>query len=134
MGRSSHGVNGLKLDAEDSLAGVMKVTPDETMLILTEHGYGKRVAFEEFSPHGRATGGQKVYTISEKTGGIVGCVSVLEADEIMCVTEHGKSIRVKASTIRVMGRAAQGVRVLNLEEGDRVVGVDRIAEQPEAEE
>ncbi len=133
MGRVSHGVHGLKLDTEDALVGVLKVSTSETMLIVSENGSGKRVDFAEFSPHGRGTGGQRVYTITEKTGPLCGCVSVLESDEIMCITEQGKSIRLKVSSIRVMGRAAQGVRIVNLQEDDRVVGVDRIAEKEESE-
>jgi DNA gyrase subunit A len=96
------------------------------MLLLSEYGYGKRVGFGEFSTHGRGTGGQKIYTATEKTGGIVGCVNVLENEEIMCITSQGKSIKITASSIRVMGRAAQGVRILSIEKPDFVIGVDRI--------
>jgi DNA gyrase subunit A len=126
MGRAGRGVTGMKLDSDDALAGVLRVVSEETMLLLTEHGYGKRVEFNEFSRHGRGTGGQKIYTVSEKTGGIVGCVNVLDNEEIMCITSQGKSIKVKVSTIRVMGRSAGGVRILTIERPDFVIGVDRV--------
>jgi DNA gyrase subunit A len=108
------------------------------MLLLSEYGYGKRVDFSEFSAHGRGTGGQRIYTVSEKTGALVGCTNVREEEDLMCITVQGKSIKLKVSTIRVMGRSAQGVRILNIDEPDLVVGVDRIArgadsDAPEAE-
>jgi DNA gyrase subunit A len=132
MGRSGRGVAGMKLAGDDTLTGLLRVNGGdhaeslETMLLLSEHGYGKRVAFSEFSTHGRGTGGQKIYTVSEKTGGIVGCVNVLEDEEVMCLTSQGKSIKITASSIRVMGRGATGVHVFNIEKPDFVIGVDRI--------
>ncbi|MDR2370135.1 MAG: DNA topoisomerase (ATP-hydrolyzing) subunit A [Treponema sp.] len=132
MGRSSRGVTGIKLGSGDELTGLLRVDGSERMLILSEYGYGKRVDFAEFSSHGRGTGGQKIYTVSEKTGEIVGCVGVLDAEEIMCITSQGKSIKLKVNSIRVMGRSAQGVRILSIDKPDFVIGVDRIVEeQPE---
>jgi DNA gyrase/topoisomerase IV subunit A len=104
-------------------------TPWEKMLLLSEYGFGKRVEFSEFSPHGRGTGGQKIYTVTERTGEIVGCVSVLDNEEIMCITSQGKSIKLKVDTIRVMGRSAQGVKILSIDKPDFVIGVDRIVQE-----
>jgi DNA gyrase subunit A len=101
------------------------------MLIISEFGFGKRIEFSEFGSHGRGTGGQRIYTVTEKTGEIAGCVNVLDKEEIMCITTQGKSIRLKVSTIRVMGRSAQGVRILNIDKPDFVVGVDRIVREDE---
>ncbi|MDR1390406.1 MAG: DNA topoisomerase (ATP-hydrolyzing) subunit A [Treponema sp.] len=137
MGRASRGVSGIKLSADDELAGVLRVDASddkkttERMLIISEYGYGKRTDFTEFSAHGRATGGQKIYTVTERTGEIVGCVNVLDNEEIMCITSQGKSIKLKVKTIRVMGRSAQGVRILNIDKPDFVVGVDRIVQDDE---
>jgi DNA gyrase subunit A len=131
MGRASRGVIGMKLDDDDELTGVLKVEESETMLLLSEYGYGKRIEFSEFSQHGRGTGGQKIYTVAEKTGDLVGCVNALENDEIMCITTQGKSIKITVDSVRVMGRTAQGVRILNIEKPDFVVGVDRIAQENE---
>jgi DNA gyrase subunit A len=131
MGRASRGVTGMRLFGGDELAGVLRVVSGESMLLLSEYGYGKRVAFDEFSAHGRATGGQRIYTVSDRTGELVSCVNVLEDEEIMCITSQGKSIKLKVSEIRVMGRAAQGVRILNIDKPDFVVGVDRIVREAE---
>jgi DNA gyrase subunit A len=129
MGRSSRGVSGMKLDSDDELAGLLKVVPEEKMLILSEYGYGKRVDFADFSSHGRGTGGQRIYTVTEKTGEIVGCVNVQDKEEIMCITSQGKSIKLKVSDIRVMGRSAQGVRILSIDRPDFVIGLDRIVKE-----
>ncbi|MFP3040524.1 DNA topoisomerase (ATP-hydrolyzing) subunit A [Treponema primitia] len=134
MGRSSRGVSGMKLDNDDELTGLLRVVTDETMLLLSEYGYGKRVDFSDFSSHGRGTRGQRIYTVSDKTGELVGCVNVLDNEEIMCITSQGKSIKLKVASIRVMGRSAQGVRILSIDKPDFVIGVDRIVKEDDAEE
>ncbi|GHV79823.1 DNA gyrase subunit A [Spirochaetia bacterium] len=134
MGRAGHGVTGMKLDDDDELTGVLRVVAEETMLLLSEYGFGKRVDFSEFSSHGRGTRGQKIYTVSDKTGELVGCVNVLDNEEIMCITSQGKSIKLKVASIRVMGRSAQGVRILSIDKPDFVIGVDRIVKEDDAEE
>jgi DNA gyrase subunit A len=102
------------------------------MLLLSEYGFGKRVEFSEFSSHGRGTRGQRIYTVTDKTGDLVGCVNVLDNEEIMCITSQGKSIKLKVESIRVMGRGAQGVRILSIDKPDFVIGVDRIVKEDEA--
>jgi DNA gyrase subunit A len=134
MGRSSRGVSGIKLDDDDELTGLLRVADAETMLLLSEYGFGKRVGFGEFSSHGRGTRGQRIYTVSEKTGELAGCVNVLDDEEIMCITSQGKSIKLKVASIRVMGRSAQGVRILNIEKPDFVIGVDRIVKEEDPED
>jgi DNA gyrase subunit A len=135
MGRNTRGVSGMKLKENDELTGLLRVDKSEDdktrerMLLISENGYGKRVEFSEFTPHGRGTGGQRIYTVSEKTGELIGCVNVLPKEEIMCITSQGKSIKLKVSTIGIMGRTAQGVRVFNIEKRDFVVGVDRIVQE-----
>jgi DNA gyrase subunit A len=140
MGRSSRGITGMRLSKTDELTGVLRVDnnqdipPEKTekMLIISEYGYGKRVDYNEFTSHGRGTGGQKIYTVSEKTGEIVGCVSVLEDDDIMCITSQGKSIKLKVNEVRIMGRSAQGVRLLSIDKPDFVTGLDRIVKEDDA--
>jgi len=147
MGRSSRGIAGMKLSDGDELTGMLRADcgqgdliegrqPEkiEKMLILSEYGFGKRVEFSEFSSHGRGTGGQKIYTVTEKTGEIVGCVSVLDDEEIMCITSQGKSIKLKVKEIRVMGPSAQGVKILSIDKPDFVIGLDRIVKEDEAED
>jgi DNA gyrase subunit A len=140
MGRSSRGVSGMRLDDDDELTGLLRVdnapppAPRETMLLLSEYGFGKRVDFGEFSSHGRGTRGQRIYTVTDKTGELVGCVNVLDNEEIMCITSQGKSIKLKVASIRVMGRSAQGVRILSIDKPDFVIGVDRIVKESNAGE
>jgi len=131
MGRSSRGVTGMKLSKDDELTGMLRVDDKEKMLILSQYGYGKRIEFNEFTSHGRGTGGQKIYTVAEKTGEIVGCVAVLDNEDIMCITSQGKSIKLKVNDIRIMGRAAQGVRILSIDKPDFVIGLDRIVKEDE---
>ncbi|MDR1142916.1 MAG: DNA topoisomerase (ATP-hydrolyzing) subunit A [Spirochaetaceae bacterium] len=135
MGRSSRGVTGIKLKSDDELAGVLRVDKAssadaaERMLIVSEYGYGKRVDFTGFSAHSRGTGGQKIYTVTDKTGEIVGCVNVLDNEEIMCITSQGKTLKLKVKSVRVMGRSAQGVKILSIDKPDFVIGVDRIVRE-----
>ena len=133
MGRSSRGISGMKLSKSDELTGMLRVVSTERMLIISEYGYGKRVDFTEFTPHGRGTGGQKIYTVTEKTGEIVGCVNVLENEDIMCITSQGKSIKLKVNEVRVMGRSAQGVRLLSIDKPDFVSGLDRIIKEDDTD-
>ncbi|QUL05039.1 DNA topoisomerase (ATP-hydrolyzing) subunit A [Treponema pallidum] len=123
MGRNSSGVIGIKLTSEDLVAGVLRVSEQRKVLIMTENGYGKRVSFSEFSVHGRGTAGQKIYTQTDRKGAIIGALAVLDTDECMCITGQGKTIRVDVCAISVLGRGAQGVRVLDIEPSDLVVGL-----------
>lgn len=134
MGRASRGVAGMRLDSDDELTGILRVDGLNRMLVLSEFGYGKRVDYAEFTVHGRGTGGQKIYTISEKTGEIVGCASVQDGDMIMCLTSQGKSIKLEVNEINVMGRSAQGVRVVYIDKPDFVIGVERIAREEDTQE
>ena len=130
QGRASHGVIGIRLSGGDELTGALRISGGK-LLVMSENGYGKRVDFSEFSPHGRGTGGQKVYTITEKTGEVVGLLAVADDDEIVCITGQGKTIRVQVSSINVMGRAAQGVKILDIETPDQLIGLDVVAREDE---
>ncbi|QSH92656.1 DNA topoisomerase (ATP-hydrolyzing) subunit A [Treponema medium] len=130
QGRTSHGVIGIRLSGGDELTGALRINGGK-LLVMSENGYGKRVDFSEFSPHGRGTGGQKVYTITEKTGEVVGLLAVADDDEIVCITGQGKTIRVQVSSINVMGRAAQGVKILDIESPDQLIGLDVVAREDE---
>ena len=130
QGRSSRGVIGIRLSGGDELTGALRINGGR-LLVMSENGYGKRVDFSEFSPHGRGTGGQKVYTVTEKTGEVVGLLAVTDDDEIVCITGQGKTIRVQVSSINVMGRAAQGVKILDIESPDQLIGLDAVAREDE---
>lgn len=125
MGRVARGVRGIKLANGDELVGMCNVDTQFKMLLISEYGYGKRVEFDEFVPHGRGTGGQKAYGINSKTGELVGVLSVLEEDSIICISTQGKAIRMPVHSISTMGRAAFGVRVLNTGYDDKLIGLAR---------
>lgn len=128
QGRASHGVIGIRLSGGDELTGALRINGGK-LIVMSENGYGKRVDFSEFSPHGRGTGGQKVYTVTEKTGEVVGLLAVADDDEIVCITGQGKTIRVQVASINVMGRAAQGVKILDIEIPDQLIGLDVVARE-----
>lgn len=133
QGRQAGGVKGMNIDETDELAGAVRVADDQSILLITANGYGKRVNFSEFSVHGRGTGGQKIYTVTEKTGEVIGIITVLDDDEVVCITAQGKTLRLKVDTVGVMGRAAQGVRVLNIDSPDFLVGLDVVAREADEE-
>jgi DNA gyrase subunit A len=132
MGRSSRGVTGMKLANGDELTGMLRVDDKEKMLIISEFGFGKRVEFSEYTSHGRGTGGQRVSTITEKTGEIAGCVSVQDDEDIMCITSQGKSIKLKVKDVRLSGVTAQGVKILSIDKPHFVIGLDKIVKEEEA--
>ncbi len=127
MGRTSRGVLGLRLADSDELSGVLTVNEDYQMLLVTTNGYGKRSEYDLFTPHGRGTRGQIAYKTGEKMGELVGVISVSQDDELVCMTSHGIAIRLKVSEIPSMGKSAHGVRVVNIERPDFLVGVARVA-------
>ena len=127
MGRSSRGVNGMKLSSGDELCAATPVIPDTEILVITESGFGKRVDFDEFSAHGRGTGGQKIFGNVDGKGEIIGALTVKEDDSIMCITSQGTSLRVELKDISKQGRGSSGVRIVNIDAPDSVVGIDRIA-------
>mgnify|MGYP000285985343 FL=1 len=92
-------------------------------MVLTENGFGKRVEYDRFAPHGRGTGGQKVYKTDERTGEIIGVQSVSEADDLVCITSQGNTIKINVSQISIQGKNTQGIIVVNLKKPDVVVSV-----------
>ncbi len=131
MGRATRGVQGIKLQESDELAGAVCVTDEHDLVVLSEFGHGKRVKFDEFTPHGRGTRGQKVFTPAERTGEIVGVLSGNDDDDIMVITSQGNTVKLNLGTVPVYGRAATGVRIVQIERPDFVVGVDRAAKEDE---
>jgi DNA gyrase subunit A len=125
MGRVARGVRGIRLAEGDELIGMCNVDNNYKMLLISEFGYGKRGNFDDFAPHGRGTGGQKAYGVNSKTGELIGVMSVLEEDSIICITTQGKAIRMPVHSISINGRAAFGVRVINTGYDDKLIGLAR---------
>jgi len=128
-GRTSRGVRGIRLGKEDEIAGVIPLSEGEEMLIISEFGYGKRIESSKFTPHNRGTKGQICYKATEKTGEIVGVRSVHKQDDLVCITSRGTVIKVKMNAIPILGKSAQGVRVVNINRPDVLVGVARSAKE-----
>nr|VFK74666.1 MAG: DNA gyrase subunit A [Candidatus Kentron sp. MB] len=126
-GRGAIGVRGMRLPAEERIISLIIVKPG-LVLTVTENGYGKCTPVEEYATKGR--GGQGVIAIqtSSRNGAMVGALLVDATDELMLVTDGGKLIRTRTDEISVVGRNAQGVKLISLSEGEHLVGLDRIAE------
>ena len=114
MGRASHGVQGIKLSEKDELTGVAMVRQGEQMLLVSEFGFGKRTAYDNFSPHGRGTRGQICYKATEKTGEVVGVLSVSDKDDLVCITSQGNTLKLRLSEVATSGKTAMGVRIVNI--------------------
>ena len=129
MGRDTYGVRGMKLDAGDEVVSLDLVEPGAALLAVSENGYGKRTEMEEYRLTRR--GGKGIITMktTDKTGRVIGVRMVTDDDQIMLVTSGGKVIRLRVNEIRVIGRNTQGVRLIGLEEGERVASVARLAER-----
>ena len=137
MGRNAYGVKGITLEEGNEVIGMETITPDSTTSILTvtEGGYGKRTPVGEYRVQGR--GGKGIISVktTERNGLAVGFLQVRDDDEIMLMAAQGNVLRCKVDDIREIGRNTQGVRILELDgEGDRVVGVARLAEAVERED
>lgn len=131
MGRASRGVTGIKLSQDDELAGCVVVTDEEQMLTVSEYGYGKRTEYSEFTAHGRGTRGQIAYGVNAKTGEIVDLLSVHGDAELIIITSQGQTIKLAAGAIPIQSRSATGVKVVDIDQPDYVVGVDRTAGEDE---
>lgn len=131
MGRSSRGVTGMRLSKDDELVGVLRVEESEHMFVITENGIGKRVEYDHFHPHGRGTRGQIAYKSDDKTGELVGTLSLGAEDDIVCITSRGVSIKLPVESIPIQGRTARGVILVNIEKPDQLVGVARVVNEKE---
>ncbi|MGE5820629.1 MAG: DNA gyrase C-terminal beta-propeller domain-containing protein, partial [Deltaproteobacteria bacterium] len=133
-GRGSYGVVGIRLDPGDAVVSMEMLSRGANILTVSENGYGKRTDMEEYPLQSR--GGKGVITMkaTDKTGRVVGGQQVTEDDQLMLITNTGKIIRLRIKDIRVIGRNTQGVRLIDLEEGERVVSLARLAEKEEDEE
>jgi DNA gyrase subunit A len=134
MGRDTYGVRGMKLDEGDEVVALDLVELGATLLAVAENGYGKRTEMGEYRLTRR--GGKGIITMktTDKTGRVTGVRMVTDDDQIMLVTSGGKVIRLRVNEIRVIGRNTQGVRLIGLEEGERVVSVARLAEREDESE
>ena len=140
MGRDAAGVRGISLNAGDFVVGAEKVEEGKTLLTVTENGYGKRTELPEYLrtgpdgekiPQSRGGKGLKNYNLTAKTGNVAGCRVVGDQDDVMLIENGGVIIRVPASSINVYKRDTQGVIVMRIDEGNKVVSIERVEQEEE---
>jgi DNA gyrase subunit A len=131
MGRSAVGVIGIRLDQKDQVVGMEVLHPKATILTVTENGFGKRTNVDEYRVQGRGGSGIITVKTTDKNGSVVGVKQVTDDDDVMLISDKGKIIRMKIQGISLMGRNTQGVRLIHLESGEKVVAFAKLAEKEE---
>lgn len=140
MGRTAAGVKAINLDDEaNEVVGMLSYEPEaedastHSILVVSANGYGKRSDFDEYRKTNRGSKGVKTINITDKTGDLIAIKNVTDADDLMIITRTGLTIRMAVSDIRVAGRATQGVRLINIKEGDSIAAVSVVAKNDEEE-
>jgi DNA gyrase subunit A len=131
MGRTAYGVRGISLRDDDFVVAMEEVRPGGTMLTVTEHGYGKRTEIEEYRVQSRGGVGIINIATSERNGKVVGVAYVQDGDELLLITQQGMILRMQTNDVRAIGRATQGVRLIDIDGEDRVVSIAKLAERDE---
>jgi DNA gyrase subunit A len=133
MGRAAGGVRGINLEKGDALVAAAIVVPDATLLVAGEHGIGKRTPFDEYRVQSR--GGKGIITMktNEKTGGVIGALTVRDSDEIMLITTGGQMVRTFVKDIREAGRNTQGVKLINLDANDKLQAIAKVISEQQEE-
>jgi len=137
MGRSASGVRAITVDHEnDEVVGMIVVKEGDgfDVMVVSEAGYGKRSSLEDYRITNRGGKGVKTITVTEKTGELVSLKAVTDDDDLMIITKKGTMIRMGVNTLRVMGRATQGVRLINLRKGDEIASIAKVPASEEEEE
>ncbi|HXV10722.1 MAG TPA: DNA gyrase subunit A [Burkholderiales bacterium] len=135
MGRGATGVRGMRLQKGQRVISLLTASDERlSVLTATENGYGKRTPLSEYTRHGRGGQGMIAIDCSERNGGLVGAQLVAPEDEIMLITTGGVLIRTRVAEVREQGRSTQGVRLINLDEGERLAGLEKIVESEEDDE
>ena len=141
MGRTASGVKGINLDSEtNEVIGLLSYEPqaedaaDHSILVVSDHGYGKRSDFEEYRKTSRGSKGVKTLNITDKTGELIAIKNVTDNDDLMIITRSGLTIRMAVSDIRIAGRATQGVRLINIKDGDSIAAVSVVAKSDDEDE
>lgn len=136
MGRNATGVRGVTLDgADDRVVGMICVDDVQSdVLVVSEKGFGKRSQFDEYRETNRGAKGVKTIHVTDKTGELVAIVDVKGDEDLMIITRNGLTIRMGIDTLRVMGRATQGVKLINLREGDEIAAVAKVISEDEQQE
>ena len=136
MGRNASGVRGIRLaDDNDEVIGMVSVHDfDEEILVVSENGYGKRSSIDDYRITNRGGKGVKNISITEKTGGLVAIKNVSDSDDLMIINKSGIAIRMSVEDLRVMGRATQGVKLINIKGSDSIAAVAKVMKDEDAVE
>ena len=134
MGRASQGVRSMKLREDDAVISMCVLDEDEKVLSITENGYGKRTDPAEYREQGRGGQGVIAMNLTDKTGLLAAQLMIAEDEDILLITDDGTIIRTAADSIRICGRATQGVRLMRVGDGSRIVGVARAEKEDEDDE
>ena len=137
MGRNASGVRAITVDSEtDQVIGMIVVQEGDgfDVMVVSEKGYGKRSSLDDYRITNRGGKGVKTITVSEKTGELVSLKVVNDDDDLMIITKKGTMIRMGVDTLRVMGRATQGVRLINLRSGDEIASIAKVPASEEEDE
>ena len=137
LGRTASGVRGINIDDDDEVIGMMAYDPTaedasaHSLLVVSEHGYGKRSDFDEYRKTSRGGKGVKTLNITDKTGSLVAMKNVTDENDLMLITRSGITIRMAVSDIKVAGRATQGVRLINIKDGDSIAAISAVNKSDE---
>lgn len=134
IGRNAVGVRGIELAEGDRVVAMSIVEEDTDVLAITENGYGKRTAIEEYRLQSRAGKGIKAMNLTDKTGGLAGQLLVRSDEDILIITDDGTIIRTPVDSVPLHGRATQGVRLMRVAEGSRIMSIERAEQEPEEDE
>ena len=139
IGRNSTGVRGINLDEGDFVVGMVCIEPEEQavkpldILVVSENGFGKRSGLEEYRKTNRGGKGVKTIAITEKTGKLIALKAVSDDNDLMIINKSGVTIRMPADSIRVAGRATQGVKLISIREGDSIAAVCVVSKEEETQ-
>jgi DNA gyrase subunit A len=134
MGRATSGVKGINLAKDDAVIGMVVIRRDATLLVVSDKGFGKRSEVADYRVQKRGGKGIITFKSTDKTGVCVALKEVQPDDELMMITKSGVIIRVPVDGIRVIGRNTQGVRVMNLDDGDSLVAVARVVKEDDEDD
>ena len=139
LGRTASGVRGINIEDDDEVVGMIAYDPtaddasDHSLLVVSENGYGKRSDFDEYRKTNRGGKGVKTLNITEKTGSLVAMKNVTDDNDLMIINRSGLTIRMAVADIKVAGRATQGVRLINIKEGDSIAAISAVNKSEEAQ-
>jgi len=133
MGRNAAGVRGIRLPDGERVISLIIPDPQGLILIASENGYGKLTSVDEFPVHGRGGQGVIAMQTTERNGQLVAAIQVATSNELMLMSSNGTLVRTRAAEVSVLGRNTQGVRLIRLDEGERLIGVESVEPEPDSD-